>query len=108
GAVPRDEGVGEPAVLGDIGAGAGDEDAELRHLGQGRPDLLSVDDVDVAVTEGPGAQVGEVRPGTRLAEELAPHLLAGEHRPDEALLLLIGAVDDEDGAAVTDPDRVER
>ena len=39
-----------------------------------------------------GAQAGEVGAGAGLAEQLAPDLLAAQHRPEVALLLLVGAV----------------
>ena len=53
-------------------------------------------------------QVGEVGAGLGLGEELAPHLLAAEHRRQVALLLLLGAVHDEHRTAVADADRVHR
>ena len=34
-------------MLGGVGVGAGDEDAELGDVAERRPDLLAVDDVDV-------------------------------------------------------------
>ena len=39
-----------------------------------------------------GLQAGEVRAGVRLAETLAPHLLAAHDRRQEPLLLLLGPV----------------
>ena len=53
----------------------------------GGPHLLAVDDPLVAVADGPGAEAGDVAAGARLAEHLAPHLLAGEERAEVALLL---------------------
>ena len=47
-------------MLGRVGVGAGDEDAEAGELGQRRPDLLAVDDPLVAVAHGPGAEGGQV------------------------------------------------
>ena len=50
---------------------------------------------------------GEVRAGGRLGEELAPDLLAGQHRPEVALLLVLGAVGDQRRAEHADADHVE-
>ena len=44
------------------------------------------------------AEAGEVAAGAGLAEQLAPLLLAGEHRAQEAILLLVAAVGDDGGA----------
>ena len=48
----------------------------LACVGERRPDLLTVDEVDVAVALGARAQVREVGARVRLAEQLAPQLLA--------------------------------
>ena len=72
--------VGEPLVLRGLGVGAGDEHAAVGDVGQRVPDLLAVDHPLVAVAHGPTAQAGQVGPGTGLAEELAPGVLAGEQR----------------------------
>ena len=64
--------------------------ASRRGLERG-PDLLSGDDPLVAVALGPRLQAGEIRTGVRLAEPLAPQLLAAGDRRQEALLLLLGA-----------------
>ena len=95
-----------PRCFDDVGARARDEDAELGDVRERRPDLLAVDDVDVAVAISARAQVREVGTGARLAEQLAPHLFAGEHRPEVALLLLVARERDEDRPAVPDADRV--
>ena len=87
--------VGHALVLGRLGVGAGDEHAPVGQVGHGVPHLLAVDDPLVAVAHRPGAQTGEVAAGARLAEQLAPALLAGEHRAQEAALLLVGAVGDD-------------
>ena len=80
GEVHRDDEVRDAAVLRHVVAGARDEDAELGVVGERRPDLLAVDAVDVAVALGAGTEVREVGARARLAEELAPQLLAREHR----------------------------
>ena len=48
---------------------------------------------------------GEVGAGARLAEQLAPQLVAAQHRVEVALLLLVGAVHHERGRDHADPDR---
>ena len=80
----------------------------LATMRERRPDLLAVHDEHVAVAHGAGGQVGQVGAGLGLAEELAPHLLAAEHRRQVALLLLLRPVDDDHRSAVPDADRVER
>ena len=66
------------------------------------------DAVDVAVALGAGGEVREIGARAGLAEELAPQLLAREHRPQVALLLLVVTQRDDDRSAVPDTDRVER
>ena len=69
-----------PLCFSAVGIGARDDHAPLAVLRAGRPDLLAVDDPVVAVAHRAGAQTGEVRPGARFAEELAPDLFAAQHR----------------------------
>ena len=95
GRVHRADEVRDALVLRRVGIGAGDEDAELRVLGERRPDLLAVHDPLVAVAHGAGAERGQVGARAGLAEELAPDLLGGQQREQVALLLrLDAAVDD--------------
>ena len=94
--------------FGQLGVGAGDEDAEPGVLGAAGPDLLAVDDELVAVADGPGAEVGEVAAAARLGEQLAPELLAAEDRPEVAVLLLLGAGVEDRRAGPADADRVDR
>ena len=90
-----DEEVGDPAVLRLVRVGAGQEDAEVAVLRAGRPHLLTVHHPLVTVAHGPGGEPGEVAAGARLAEELAPHLVAAQHRREVALALLVRAVGDD-------------
>ena len=64
--------VGDALVLRGVRVGPGNEHALLGHVPAGRPDLLAGDDPLVAVPDRLGLQPGQVRPGTRLGEELAP------------------------------------
>ena len=84
--------VGDALVLGHVGVGAGQQHAEVGVLAPRGPHLLAVDDPLVAVPDGPGLQAGQVRAGLRLAEELAPGLLAGDDVPHVEVDLLLGAV----------------
>ena len=84
--------VGHAAVLGHVRVGAGDEHAEVGDVGERVPHLLAVDDPFVTVLDRFGAETGKVGAGAGFGEQLAPLLLAGEHRAEEALLHLFGAV----------------
>ena len=84
--------VGDALVLGHIGVGPGDEHAHVGDLAAGGPHLLSGDDPLVAVADGPRLQASQVGARTRLAEELAPGVPAGDDRLHEALDLLLRAV----------------
>ena len=74
---------------------ADQQDAPVGDVGPGGPDLGTVDDVPVAVADGPGSQRGQVRTGLRLAEQLAPVLGVVQHRREEAVLLGLGAAGDD-------------
>jgi hypothetical protein len=98
--------VGDALVLGQVRVGAGDEDRPAGVVGAGRPHLLAVHDPVVAVPDRPGAQPRQVGARAGFGEQLAPDLLAGPQRPQEALLLLLGAVaqDGRGGHAEADAD----
>jgi hypothetical protein len=83
-----DDEVGDALVLGHIGVGASQQDAVVGVLAERGPDLLAVDDPLVAVALGAGAQRREVAAGTGFAEQLAPQMVAAQHRAEETLLLL--------------------
>ena len=106
GRVHRADEVRDALVLGRVGVGAGDEDAEAGDVGERRPDLLAVDDVDVAVAHGPGAEVGQVAARAGLAEQLAPDLLAAEQREQVAVLLRLRAGVEDRRTGPADADRV--
>ena len=106
--VHRHDEVRDSGVLAGVGVGPGDQDAELRHLGQRRPDLLTVDHEHITIAYGSGAEVGQIGTGVGLGEELAPQFLASQHRHEVPLPLFLAAVHDEDRSAVADADRVHR
>src|SRR4051794_23786883 len=58
----------------------------------GGPHLLAARDPLRARQLGRGGQAGEVRTGSGLAEELAPRLLAGQDRTEEALAEFVRAM----------------
>ncbi len=72
------------------------------------PHLLAVDDEFVAVAHRGRGHAGEVGPGARFAEELAPDVVAREHLRQEELLLLVGAVGHDRGADHLRADREHR
>ena len=81
GALHVDEEHRQAAVFGDVGIGAGQDDAVVRIVGAAGPDFLAVDQpIGVANTPAvacllsPGTQAGQVRAGGGLGEELAPDL----------------------------------
>ena len=88
----------DAGVLGHAGIGAGQQQAEVRGRGAGGPHLLPGDQpAAVAVRPGPGGQAGQVGPGARLAEELAPGELAGHGRPDQQPHELRGGIIEDRG-----------
>jgi hypothetical protein len=82
-------------MLGHVGVGPGKQQAVVGDLRRGGPDLLAVDDEVHAIALGPGGQAGQVRSGARLAEQLAPGVLAGQHGAHVLALQLIAAVRDD-------------
>ena len=85
-------------MLRRVGIGAGEEEAELSSLGVAGPYLLSVDDVLVAVLDGPALQRSEVGAGIRFAKALAPEHIALADAIQVILLLLFRAKEHEAGA----------
>ena len=69
-------------MLGDVPVGPGQQ-TEVGVLGARVPHLLAADHPAVAVALGGGGEAGQVRAGARLAEELAPRLLAGDRGGEE-------------------------
>ena len=76
GRVHADEQERDALVLGRVAVGAGQQEAPVAPVRQRRPHLLPVDHPLVAVEDGPGRDVGQVRPGVGLGVALAPQLLA--------------------------------
>ena len=88
--------------------GAGQKDAPLGPIGPRRPDLLSVDDVLVAVALGCGAKRCQVGAGVRLAEQLGPHLGAVQDARKPAPVLGLGASGQDRRAGPAHADRAVR
>ena len=83
-------------VLGHVGVGAREQQAVGGELGVGGPHLLSGQPPAAVVLQARSGLHGrEVRAGGGLGEQLAPDLVAVEHRPEVAQLLLVGAVGDD-------------
>src|ERR1700758_2033588 len=88
-------------------AGPGKEDRVRCQLGSAGPYLLALDVPPAVHLGGGGTQRGQVRARLRLGEQLAPDLLAGEDRPEVALLLGGRAELDDRGAGEVLADDVE-
>jgi hypothetical protein len=84
----------------------GQQQAEPGEVRPGRPDLLPVDDPSVPVADRSGGEAGEVTAGPRLAEQLAPDVLAGPDPAQPALLLLIRPVGEDRRQRHPDADHV--
>src|SRR5437868_6586665 len=78
--------------------GADDEDAPVRDVRPRGPHLLPVHDPFFAVEFGEGARAAEVGTAARLAETLAPDLVAAQQRLQVARLLLVRPPGDDRGA----------
>ena len=103
-----EEEAGDALVLGHLRVRAGQEDAEVGDVAAGGPDLLAVDqEAAVALVLGARAQAGQVGAGVGLGVELAPDLLGGEDLLEIALLLPVGAVDDDGRADEPDAQAVD-
>ncbi len=96
--------VGDAPVGRHVGICAGEQDPPPGHIGPGRPDLLTVDDIGVTVTLGPRAQRRQVRTGLGLAEQLAPGLGAVVDAGQPARLLVGRASGQQRGSNPTPPD----
>src|SRR5206468_7213998 len=92
-----DEEEADPLVLRRVGLGAAEEEAPVGHLGVARPHLLPGDDEHVAVALGARAKRGEIGSRARLREALAPEIVAGEERAEEAAALRVGPVAEDRG-----------
>ena len=98
GRVHVEEERGDALVLRRIEIRAREQEAPIAVMRARRPDLLAVHDPLLAIGHGACAQPGQVRTGARLREQLAPHVLAAQHRPEETRLLLLGAPTDDRGS----------
>ena len=94
--VHRDDEHRQALVLRHVGVRAGEEQAERRVLRVGRPHLLAREAPGaVGLPHRAGLDAGEVGARGGLGEQLAPHLVGGQHRPEVALLLVLRAVGDQ-------------
>ena len=94
--VHRDDEHRQALVLRDVGVRAGQQQAEAGVLRVGGPDLLAGEAPGaVLLLLGAGLDPGEVGARGRLAEQLAPDLVGGQHRAEVALLLVLAAVRDQ-------------
>src|SRR5271168_3880591 len=71
--------------------GADQGQAHIRPVPVGDPRLLPIDDpAAVILSNAPAAYGGDVAAGIRLAEQLAPHMLAAPHRRQQHGFLFLG------------------
>ena len=98
---------GDPPVLWLIGIGAGENEEPVGVLGVGGPDLLAVDDVDIAFGHGLRLEGGEVGTGAGFAEALGPGHFAAEYLRQVLPALLFAAVSDERGPEKVDADAID-
>ena len=95
-------------MLGHIGVGAREQEAEGGELRVGGPHLLARQPpAAVVLPLGAGLDAGQVGAGRGLGEQLTPDLVGVEHGGQVALLLLLGSVGDDRGAEHADADGVE-
>ena len=80
-----------------IPIGTGQQQPVVGAKRTGVPHLLTVDDPFVTVTLGAGGEPGQIRPVARLAEQLAPLVLTGQHRAQQAGLQLVAAAFEQGG-----------
>ena len=85
--------------------GADETEYPVGEVCVGRPDLLAVHDVVIALALGPGAQGREVGARARLGISLAPQFLGGRDLRQEALLLRVAAELHQDGRHHLDAER---
>ena len=108
GSVHRHDEHRQALVLGHVGIGARQQQAVGGELGVGRPHLLAVERPGpVVALARAGLHRGQIRAGGGLGEQLAPDLVAVEHRAEVAALLLLRAVGDQARAEHADADHVE-
>jgi hypothetical protein len=79
-------------VLGHVRIRTGDKHAPIRDMRQGVPDLLTVHDPFVTITNRAAREAGNIGTSARLGEQLAPTMLTCEHRPQEPSPLLVVAM----------------
>src|SRR2546425_1239666 len=95
------------AAVAVLRVGAREDDDPVGPRAEGGPHLLAAQHEVVAVRAYRGLERGEVAARPRLAEALAPDLVAREHGLDEAAALRLAAVVDERGAEEPDAEDVE-
>ena len=92
-----DDQVGDALLPAFPGSGPDEREEDVGVAGVRRPDLLTADDVLVAVAAAGGAQAGQVRACFRFRVALGPYRVTAEHRGQPAAFLLRGAVLDDGG-----------
>ena len=91
-------------MLGHVRVGANQQLLPVAHAGVAGPDLLARHYQLVAVDDGFGAQAGQVGPGARLGEALAPQRLTAQNLGQMVRLLLFGGTRYKRRPSVGQPD----
>ena len=94
--------------FGAVGVASGQAQAPVGELGVGGPDLAPADPVAALDWHGAGAEGGQVAPGVRLAEQLAPQLCRRQDLGQEAFLLLGRPMGQQGGADQVDADAADQ
>ena len=94
-------------MLGHVPRGAHGTQGEVREVSPRAPDLLSIDDVVVAVALCGGQQTGQIGAPARLGEQLQPHFLTGQDAAQVRRLLLVGTKPCQGGTEDVDRDTEE-
>ncbi len=96
-------------MLGHVGIGARQQQAEIGEVRARSPDLLPVDPPPIAplplFTLGAGAQAGEIRTAGRLGKKLTPDFVAMHGRGDKAIHDFLRCVMDQGRQAHAHADR---
>ena len=108
GGIHRHDEHGQALVLGNVGICTREQQSVGGELRVRRPHLLAAETPAAVVGESrTGLHRREIGSGGGLGEELAPDLIAVEHRPEIARLLGIGAMGDDRRPEHADADRIE-
>ena len=79
-------------MLGRVPVGARQQQAPLRMMGAGGPQLLTIHQPALAVAVSTGGCTGQIGTTARFAEQLTPTVFAAQNTAQKTQLVIIGAV----------------